>query len=181
MLAELGWNSSVTQQISLVKGAARLQNKTWGTIVTWKYDQSPYLDNGQEIYNQMLESYKAGADYIIIFNYPILSKYGVMKPEHFAAMKNFWNDITTKKYDDYSRPEAVLVLPSNYGWGIRHQTDNIWGFYTPDDKAPLVGKRYGYAFVRGMVQDLTLFTMTQRYPVTAADYENVYFWNQTLT
>ena len=74
MFAELGWNNSVPQQIALVKGAARLQNKTWGTIITWKYDQAPYLDSGKEIYNQMLTSYKAGAEYIIIFNYPILSK-----------------------------------------------------------------------------------------------------------
>ena len=115
IFAELGWNSSVNQQISLVKGAARLQNKTWGTIVTWKYDQAPYLDSGQAIYDQMLASYKAGAKYIVIFNYPILSKYGVMKNEHFNALKNFWNDITTKTFEDQSKPEAVLILPRNYG------------------------------------------------------------------
>src|SRR5665647_1521405 len=61
MFAELGWNSSVAEQIALVKGAARLQNKEWGTIITWKYNQDPYLDSGDEIYNQMLTSYEAGA------------------------------------------------------------------------------------------------------------------------
>jgi hypothetical protein len=179
MFAELGWNSSLTQQISLVKGAARLQNKTWGTIITWKYDQQPYLDTGQEIYNQMLESYKAGADYIIVFNYPILNTYGVMKPEHFTALKDFWIDITTKKFEDLSQPGAVLVLPRNYGWGIRHQTDNIWGFYTPDDKASLVANAMD-ALLAQYGASLDIVYDDPAYPITGVGYQNVYYWNQTL-
>lgn len=179
MLAELGWNSSVSQQISLVKGAARFQNKTWGTIITWKYDQAPYLDSGQAIYNQMLTSYQAGADYIIIFNYPILNRYGVMKNEHFAALENFWNDITTKKYADLSQPGAVLVLPRNYGWGIRHQTDNIWGFYQPDEKAPLITNAMNVLLTR-YGASLDIVYDDPAYPVTGAGYQNVYYWNQTF-
>jgi hypothetical protein len=187
MFAELGWNSSVTQQISLVKGAARLQNKTWGTIVTWKYDHQPYLDSGQEIYDQMLQSYKAGAQYIIIFNYPILSQYGVMKTEHFNALKTFWNDITTQRYEDQSKPEAVLVLPKNYGWGLRyqsdnicgHQSDNIWGFYKPDEKAPLVANAMNKLLAQ-YGASLDIVYDDPAYPVTGAGYQNIYYWNQTL-
>lgn len=189
MFAELGWNNSVPQQIALVKGAARLQNKTWGTIITWKYDwQAPYLDSGQEIYNQMLTSYKAGAEYIIIFNYPILSKYGVMKNEHFTALKNFWNDITTKKYEDLSQPNAVLVLPKNYGWGIRyqidniwrHHTDNIWGFYTPDDKASLVANSIN-TLLEQYGASLDIVYDDPAYPVTIGRYQSIYYWNQTFS
>jgi hypothetical protein len=179
MFAELGWNSSVSQQIAMVKGAARLQNKTWGTIVTWKYDQAPYLDRGQAIYDQMLTSYKAGAKYIIIFNYPILSKYGVMKTEHFNALKNFWNDITTKKYDDQSKPDAVLVLPKNYGWGIRHQSDNIWGFYTPDDKAPLVADSMNRLLAQ-YGASLDIVYDDPNFPANSVAYHSVYYWNQTF-
>jgi hypothetical protein len=179
MFAELGWNSSVPQQISLVKGAARLQNKTWGTIITWKYDQTPYLDSGQEIYKQMLESYKAGAQYILIFNYPILSKYGVMKNEHFNALKNFWTDINTKKFEDLSQPEAVLVLPRNYGWGIRHQTDNIWGFYKPDDKAPIVANAMNTLLAQ-YGASLDIVYDDPDYPATIVGYQRVYYWNQTF-
>ncbi len=46
MLAELGWNVSVAEQIALVKGAARLQDKEWGTMITWQYRSPPYLDSG---------------------------------------------------------------------------------------------------------------------------------------
>ncbi|MDR2719460.1 MAG: hypothetical protein LBC03_01470, partial [Nitrososphaerota archaeon] len=41
MLAEMGWNHTITQDIGLIRGAANLQNKSWGTILTWKYDQPP--------------------------------------------------------------------------------------------------------------------------------------------
>jgi len=61
ILAQLGTNSSVDQQIALVRGASTLQNKTWGTIITWKYNQAPYLDTPSNIYQQMMDSYNAGA------------------------------------------------------------------------------------------------------------------------
>jgi len=61
MFAELGWNCSVAEQIDLVKGAARLQGDAWGAMITWTYDQWPYLDSYDAIYNQMLTSYEAGA------------------------------------------------------------------------------------------------------------------------
>jgi hypothetical protein len=40
-------------EIGLVRGAVNLQDKDWGTIITWKYNQSPYLLNGEELYDQM--------------------------------------------------------------------------------------------------------------------------------
>ena len=67
MLTELGWNASVAQQIAQVKGAARLQDKEWGAMITWKYNDVPFLDGAKEIYDQMLASYQAGAKYIMIF------------------------------------------------------------------------------------------------------------------
>ena len=36
ILAQFGWNQSITQEIALVRGAARMQNKRWGAIITWK-------------------------------------------------------------------------------------------------------------------------------------------------
>jgi hypothetical protein len=117
MLAQIGWNCSLAQQIGLVKGAANMQNKEWGVIITWKYGSAPYLDNGDQIYNQMMTAYRAGADYIVMFNYPILegNDYGLMDDEHFFALERFWNDATGKKKgtaaDDKMAAKAVLVLP----------------------------------------------------------------------
>ena len=41
MLTQLGFNESITQNIDLIRGAARMQNKTWGAIITWKYNEPP--------------------------------------------------------------------------------------------------------------------------------------------
>ena len=54
ILAQLGWNHTYAQDIALTKGAARLQGKQWGAIVTWKYDKQPYLDSGENVTNQMV-------------------------------------------------------------------------------------------------------------------------------
>ncbi len=182
MFAELGWNSSVAEQIALVKGAARLQNKEWGTIITWKYNQDPYLDSGDEIYNQMLTSYEAGAKYITVFNYPYVqgNNYGVMTDQQFIALQRFWNDINNKKFVDHSSPEAALVLPKNYGWGMRSPNDTIWGFWSTDDRSQQIGLATSTLLARYGVS-LDIVYEDPAYPVASGGYQNVYYWNQTVT
>jgi hypothetical protein len=180
MFTELGWNSSVAEQIALVKGAARLQNKEWGAIVTWKYDSAPYLDSGDQIYNQMLSAYQAGAKYIVIFDYPYVSgnNYGVMTDEQFIALQRFWNDIAQKKFVDQSAPEAALVLPKNYGWGMRNPNDTIWGFWATDDKSQQIGLAVSTLLAQYGVS-LDIVYDDPAYPVTNGHYQNVYYWNST--
>ena len=97
MFAELGWNCSVAEQIALVKGAARMQNRAWGAMITWTYNQTPYLDSYDQIYNQMLTSCEAGAKYIAVFDYPYNgSTYGILTDDQLFAMQKFWNDIHQK-------------------------------------------------------------------------------------
>jgi hypothetical protein len=179
MFTELGWNASVTEQIALVKGAARLQNKEWGAMITWKYDSAPYLDSGKQIYDQMLMSYQAGAKYIAIFNYPYEGgAYGTLTNEHFAAIQKFWNTITTKKTVDLSSPLAALVLPKNFGWGLRNPNDTIWGFWLTDNRteqvAVITSMLLNYYSTRlDIVYDDPMF------PVAIVNYQYVYYWNST--
>jgi hypothetical protein len=179
MFTELGWNASVTEQIALVKGAARLQNKEWGAMITWKYDSAPYLDSGKQIYDQMLMSYQAGAKYIAIFNYPYEGgAYGTLTNEHFAAIQKFWNTITTKKTVDISSPLAALVLPKNFGWGLRNPNDTIWGFWLTDNRteqvAVITSMLLNYYSTRlDIVYDDSMF------PVASVNYQYVYYWNST--
>jgi organic radical activating enzyme len=179
MFTELGWNASVAEQIDLVKGAARLQDKDWGTIITWKYYSPPYLDSGEEIYNQMLTSYQAGAKYISIFNYPYDGgAYGTLTDEHFKAMQKFWNDITTKQFADLSAPKAALVLPKNFGWGLRNPNDTIWGFWLTDNRtqqvALVTSKLVSYYGL-----NLDIVYEDSAYPVSKVNYQHVYYWNST--
>ena len=181
MFAELGWNNSVTEQIALVKGAARLQDKDWGAMITWKYTSAPYLDSADTIYNQMLTSYEAGAKYITVFDYPYVSgnSYGVLTDTQFGAMQRFWNDVAAGKTVDKSAPVAALVLPHNYGYGLRWPDDTIWGFWPADEKSPQVWSAVNTLLDKYGV-NLDIVFEDGAYPVTNGYYQNVYFWNQTL-
>ena len=71
---------------------------------------TPYIENSSALYNQLVASYEAGANYEVIFNYPQIqgNPYGILTSQHFEAMQKFWNNIPTFKVS--SAPEAVLVL-----------------------------------------------------------------------
>ncbi len=180
VFTEFGSNSSLTQNVALDRGAARMQNKTWGAIITWTYDQPPYLADGSAVYEQMLDAYLAGAKYIVIFDYPQLpgNPYGVLTEAHFAALQQLWAVTELVKPDDNQHDDAVLVLPQNYGWGMRLEDDRIWGVWGPDEKSPQIWNisrelLTKFDFRLDMVYD------DPRFPVDGL-YEKVYFWNQTV-
>jgi hypothetical protein len=180
VFVELGWNHSRTQQIALCRGAANVQNKQWGAIITWAYNDPPYLASGTEMRQDMLTAYYAGAKYLIVFNYPQINPYGALTEEHFTAMKTFWNQI-------HAFPGSVLgkvkgqvtfVLPKNYGWGMRNPNDKIWGFWPPDDLSPLIWenmnkliKKYGLKL--DIIYDDPQFNFEEK-------YSKIYFWNSTI-
>lgn len=177
VLAQVGWNHTLAKDIALIRGAANFQQKDWGVIITWKYNQTPYLDSGEAIYEQMRNSYEAGAKYITIFNYPYNGTYGIMEDEHFIALENLWNDISQNKITQSPSAEAVLVLPQNYGLGLRCADDKIWGFWGPDEKSSMIYdevqvllNRYGYSL--DIAYDDSSF-------VFPSNYKAVYYWNST--
>ncbi|MGA3110568.1 MAG: hypothetical protein ABSE15_00865 [Candidatus Bathyarchaeia archaeon] len=181
MFAELGWNCSVAEQIALAKGAARMQNKEWGAMITWKYNDEPYyLGSGSQIYDQMLASYEAGAKYIAVFNYPYDngSLYGALTNDQLIAMQSFWNDIHNKQYPDLSGPTAVLVLPQNYGWGMRNPNDTIWGFWLTDGKTLEIAEATSALLSQYRVS-LDIVYADPQYPVANMGYQHIYYWNQT--
>lgn len=183
MFTELGWNASTAQQIALVKGAARLQDKDWGAMITWKYSEhseNGFLDAPENIYTQMLMAYQAGAKYIAIFDY---SKDGnntsyAMTDYYYNMLEIFWNDIHSKRFIDFSGPSSVLVLPANYGWGMRDHNDTIWGFWGTDAKTPIIANIMGNLVTKyGASLDIVYEDLN--YPVAKGNYTRVYYWNQT--
>ncbi len=181
LLTQLGWNISVQQDIALVRGAANIQNKEWGAMITWKYDEPPYLDTGEEIYKQMQMAYTAGADYIVVFNYPqndTSNPYGVMKDDHFLALQNFWNDIKTQKImHGSSSGEVAFVLPENYGWGMRRPDDKIW-YWGPDEVSPQIWNTSRQLLLQYGLR-LDIVYIDPQFPLEG-NYSRIYYWNQTL-
>jgi hypothetical protein len=187
IFVELGWNISTTQQIALCRGAANVQGKDWGAIITWTYYQPPYLASGPEIYQEMLTAYSAGAKYVVVFDYP---KYpednicGILAEEHFTAMKLFWDYVQAfpRETDGKVDGEVALVLPKDYGWGTRRTQniieDRIWGFWPEDEKILIIGEnmkklmsRYGLRL--DIIFDDPQFNYKEK-------YSEIYFWNSTI-
>ena len=175
MLAQAGLNQSLAQDIALVRGAAKVQNKGWGAIVTWTYDNPPYLEGGDKLYQDMLTAYENGAKYIMVFNYPQINDYGVLTQEHFEALEKLWNKIQTTSNQNPISAQTVLVLPRNYAWGMRYPDDTIWGLWSADEKAPQVWNatrtllnRYGSLL--DIVYDDPAYSLADK-------YSEIYYWN----
>jgi hypothetical protein len=176
VLAQFGWNHTTAQDIALVRGAANLQDKSWGAILTWKANTAPYLPSGEEMYEQLMMAYEGGAQYVAVFNYsPNEDGVGLLQEEHFEALQRFWADAAHTEHRKEAAPEAVLVLPQNYGWGIRSRNDTIWGLWEPDDKAPQVWASVQQALAtKGLNVDIVY--SDPAYPVGSA-YPQVYSWD----
>ncbi|MCL1977334.1 MAG: hypothetical protein FWG55_04410 [Candidatus Bathyarchaeota archaeon] len=184
VFAELGWNSSSSRQIALCRGAARVQGKDWGTIITYETDTPPYLGSAEKIYRYMVDSYRAGAKYVIVFNYPTYPEgnpYGILSDAHFEAMSKFWQYTQSYPWSIYGTVTAdtVLVLPQDYGWGMRTPTDNIWGIWPADDKASQILNNVQWFESRRNLQFDIVYEDPQ------FDYSSLYSrvvsWNTTLS
>jgi hypothetical protein len=181
VLAQIGWNESIPEQIALDRGAAKLQNKDWGVMITWKYDIEPYLDSGQNIFNQLQTAYRCGAKYFILFDYynNQTNPYGTMKEEHFTALKDFWNQIVKNpnELQGSVTAESALVLPKNYGCAMRWKEDKIWGVIEPNQASTQIFNRVQSIFSNGtlnwdIIYDDASFHINDR-------YLTIQYWNQT--
>jgi hypothetical protein len=181
LLAQFGWNHTTAQDIALVRGAAHLQGKSWGAIITWKCTEDPYLASGEEICDQMRMAYECGAEYVVLFNYAenMTGPYGILQDEHFDALERFWNEVVQNPVVVHGgvKADAVLVLPKNYGWGMRRPGDKIWGLWDPDEKSPQVWEQLQSTFSKHGLR-LDIVYDDPAYPVTSK-YKQIYYWNQT--
>ena len=181
IFGEFVGNESRERHIALCRGAADTFDRDWGVIVTWKYNQPPYLEDGDDLYNDLALAYSAGAKYAVVFSYPNTTAYGTLTDEHFMSLQHFWNMLHANP-DSFGQnnAEAAYVVPADYGFGFRSATDTIWGLFPADNLSAKI-----YSDVE---------TLTARYgaklnilydePRTAAElgnYSQVFFWNQTIS
>jgi hypothetical protein len=186
VFAELGetrGQHNKLQAISQCRGAANLQGKEWGAIITWTYTSPPYLENGLAMLNDMLTAYFAGAKYIVVFNYPQYPQsnpYGVLTEDQFSAMKDFWNQIHSTEANSCgtANGQVALVLPKNYGSGLRSPIDKVWLWPADNLSAPIwtqmnnLTKTYGVRL--DIIYDDTTFSLEGK-------YSKIYYWNNPST
>ncbi|MDI9578603.1 MAG: NosD domain-containing protein [Thermoproteota archaeon] len=134
VLAELGWNNSRSLQISQVRGAATVQNKDWGVIVTWTYDRPPYLQSGNQLYDDLVLSYNSGADYAVVFDASKRYSNSTLTEEHYEALNDFWTYIQNNPQNHGClNADKAIVLPRDYGFGFRNVGDKVWGLSQSDN------------------------------------------------
>jgi hypothetical protein len=182
VFVELGWNVSRTQQIGLCRGAANVLDKDWGAIITRTYMEPPYITSGPEILQDMYTAYEAGAKYIVVFNWPVHPEgnpYGILTEEHFEAMQQFWDYTQTDgKAAEKITAQVALLLPEDYGVGLRHLNEKIWGLWQPDNDYQQIWQNINKLSDRyGLKLDI-IYNDGKIDP--AKIYKNVYLWNQTI-
>ena len=181
LLAQFVGNESRNSHIALCRGAAETFGKDWGAIVTWKYNQPPYLESGDELYRDLALAYSAGAKYGIVFTYPNITAYGTLTDQHFDALQRFWNTLKSDPASFGSNPsQAAYVIPAKYGFSFRNSYDKIWGQFPADEQTQKIyndtvtlTSRYG--------ANLNIIYDGPEAKATIGNYANVYYYNQTIT
>ncbi len=182
VLAEFGSNQSRELTVALCRGAADAQKKNWGTIITWTYDNPPYIESGKELYEDMTLAYKAGAKYVVVFDSPKIGQYGTLTQEHFDALKNFWDYMRGNSQDfGVNIGKVAYVLPPDYGFGFRGPNDNIWGLWSADNLTSKVWSDANTLITRYDSRLNIVYDDPELNHAVVGHYEKLFFWNEAVT
>jgi hypothetical protein len=184
VLGEFVGNQSRQLAVALCRGAASAQHMEWGTMITWKYQQAPFLEEPEQLYSDMVLAYENDAKYIVVFNSPenqtATSDIGTLTPQHLDAMKQFWDYASTHPRPEKSPAEIAYVLPSDWGFGFRRPEDNIWGIWPADSLAPVIWNQANSLINQyGDKIDIVYETLSGDVPVRLM-YNQLIYWNGTV-
>ena len=182
VFAEFVGNQSRQRHIALCRGAAQAFNRDWGVIVTWKFDQAPYLESGDELYSDLSLAYSAGAKYAVVFSYPKIGAYGTLTDDHFVALEKFWNTLHSNP-DSFgsSKPEAAYVVPKDYGFGFRSANDTIWGLFEADALSAKIFDDVNKLIAKYDSRLDILYDEPEVIGPLLKSYRQIFYWNQTIT
>jgi hypothetical protein len=131
-------------------------------------------------------AYSSGAKYAVVFSFPTYpdnNQYGILQDKHFEALQKFWNTLHSNLASFGSnKPEAVYIVPKDYGFGFRSPNDTNWGVFPADalsqkifeDTNNTLPAKYGSRF------DI-LYDEPEIIGPLLKNYTAVFYWNQTIT
>ena len=133
------------------------------------------------MYDQLRLSYECGTSFALVFNYAedVNGPYGTLQDEHFQAIERFWNTVVQNISIRHGgiKAEAVLVLPRNYGWGMRNPQDTIWGMWDANATSQQIWTQIHSRLTQHGSQ-LDIVFEDKTYSVSEK-YNHIYYWNQT--
>jgi hypothetical protein len=180
VFAEFGWNYSRQLNVALCRGAANVQNKDWGVMITWTYTQPPYLESASVLYDDLVLAYENGAKYILVFDTNENYTHTVLDDKHLDAMKQFWQ--YTQEHPRLSNPirnRIAYVLPNGFGYGFRGPKDIIWGLWHDDDFSLAISTELGNLFERYQNR-LDIIYDDGLESGNSYGYSRLIFWNGTV-
>ena len=114
VFAEFVWGYSRQLNVALCRGAATVQGKDWGAMITYAADTGQ-MESGADLYTDMLYAYTNGAKYIIIFDSDKNYTQNILGPEHFDAMNQFWQYMQAHPQTDIpTSVRTAYVLPAGF-------------------------------------------------------------------
>lgn len=180
LFAEFGWNYSRQLNVDFCRGAATVQNKDWGVMITWTYASPPYIESGEQLYNDMVLAYNNGAKYIVVFDTNTNYTQNILMQEHLQAMQQFWRYVKDNpRTNDPAAGRVAFVLPHAYGYGFRGPNDKIWGLWKADNfteqgcvNLNIAMQQYG--------SKLNVIYDDPSFPNYTNTYGKTMFWNGTV-
>ena len=182
VLAEFGWNYSRQLNVALCRGAATALNREWGVIVTWTYETPPYIESGDQLYQDLIIAYENGAKYILVFDSNREYTEGILQHEHFDALKRFWqykenNPRNSNQNSNQNSNRIAYVLPKDYAYGFRGPNDKIWGLWEADDFSLEISRNLGILLTQ---YENMLDIIYDDEIALDATYGKYIFWNNTV-
>jgi hypothetical protein len=179
VFAQFGWNYSRQLNIALNRGAANVQNKEWGVIITWTYNHPPYLESGPELYDDMVLAYNNGAKYILVFDTNEDYTGGVLEQQHLDALKQFWEYVENNPRKNEATSERVAyVLPQAFAYGFRGPNDKIWGFWEANQQSYEISVQLG-KLLEDYENRLDIIYEDGLQSIDSSEYGKLIFWNGT--
>ena len=184
VLCEFAWNHSRLLSVALNRGAARMQHKDWGVMITWTYWDPPHIESGDELYYDMVLAYLSGAKYLVVFSHPMEGSWDeTLTEEHLDAMNRFWRYVQANprrsKIDGPTSTRTAYVLPKDYGWGFRGDEDKVWGLWV-DELSIKIGTDLNYLLHTHHIS-LDIIYDDPKYYSEIHSYSKLVFWNGTVT
>jgi hypothetical protein len=181
VFAEFGWNYSRQLNVALNRGAATAQNKDWGVIITWKYDDEPYIESSEQLYDDMVLAYENGAKYIVIFDTNKPYTHGILGERHFQAIRQFTDYAHKNPRTENAASERVaFALPEDFAYGFRGPNDKIWGLWEADSDALSYELSVKLGNLLTQYGDKLDVIYDDAFSVNAHSYSKVIFWNGTV-
>ena len=180
VLTEFGSNHSREQAIALCRGAAEAFGRDWGTIITWQNDNYPWIESPSLLYQDLVLSYRNGARYSVVFDYPKNGTYGILTKEHLDAMKNFWSYVQGHPKDyGVEASNVAYVVPSDYGFGFRNALDHVWVWNSDILSAKVYGDVERLLAQYGSRLDI-VYDDAETFAGVQNRYSQLFFWNETI-